>query len=159
MDDESIFIIDEQIINEFTLLVVDGISTEDYEKGERAQLFFEYLSYRRCNKKVYMIPSLFKKICESMKTDGGESLAYFKNYVQDGIIGESTETTAEQDTLSLYNALSNISDKVFIVSDKYVSLPTFKDKPVLDMEKLNIYLKNKSDFMEYIRNAFYGSGY
>ena len=138
MNDNCVFIIDEVILNEFSLLEAQG---EDYYRGEGAELFFEYLSYKKCNKKAFMIPSIYKKILEKLKTNDGESLAYFRNFVREGDIGESSDTTEEQDTLSLFETLSVLYERVFIISDKYELNLHFKDKPVLNMDKINKYLR------------------
>ncbi|MEK6823997.1 MAG: hypothetical protein AABY06_03080 [Nanoarchaeota archaeon] len=156
MDDKCVFIIDEEILNEFSLLNSSG---EEYYDGENAQLFFEYLSYRKYNRKAFMIPSIYKKIVSKLTINDGESLAYFKNLVEEGDIGESPDTTEEQDTLSLFETLSVLYERVFIISNKYESNPKFKDKAVLNMDKLNKYLRDKKEFMNYIKNSFYGEGY
>lgn len=156
MEDKCVFIIDEEILNEFSLLEASG---EDYYRGEGAELFFEYLSYRKHNKKAFMIPLIYKKISTKLKINDGESVAYFQNFVKEGNIGESPDTTEEQDTLSLFDTLSVLYEPVFIISNKYESNPKFKGKPVLNMEKLNKYLRDKKDFMKYINYTYYGEGY
>jgi hypothetical protein len=156
MEDKCVFIMDEGILNRFSLLEFNG---QEYYEGENAQLFFEYLSYKRCNKKAFMIPSIYKKIVKVLTINDGESLAYFKNWVREGDIGESPDTTEEQDTLSLFNTLEVLYEKVFIVSDKYEGNNNFKNIPVLTMDKLDKYLKDKKDFMKYIQDTFYGSHY
>lgn len=80
MIDECVFLIDEEILNEFSLLEAQG---EDYYKGEGAELFFEYLSYRKYNKKAFMIPLIYKEFFKKLKTNDGESLAYFNNFVRE----------------------------------------------------------------------------
>lgn len=156
MEDKCVFIMDEEILNRFSLLESDG---QEYYEGENAQLFFEYLSYRKCNKKAFMIPSIYKKIISALTINDGESLAYFKNWIREGDIGESPDTTEEQDTLSLFETLEVLYEKVFIVSDKYEGKPNFKNIPVLTMDKLDSYLKDKKDFMKYIQDTFYGDSY
>ncbi|PIN90484.1 hypothetical protein COU60_01530 [Candidatus Pacearchaeota archaeon CG10_big_fil_rev_8_21_14_0_10_34_76] len=156
MEDKCVFIIDEEILNKFSLLESQG---EGYYEGENAQLFFEYLSYRIHNKKAFMIPSIYKKITSKLKINDGESLAYFKNWVKEGDIGESSDTTEEQDTISLFETLEVLHEKVFIISDKYEGNTNFRNIPVLTMDKLNKYLKDKKEFMKYINDCFYGQGY
>ena len=156
MEDKCVFIIDEEILNRFSLLESNG---QEYHEGENAQLFFEYLSYRKCNKKAFMIPSIYIKITKVLNINDGESLAYFRNWVREGDIGESPDTTEEQDILSLFETLEVLYKKVFVVSDKYEENPNFKNIPVLTIEKLDSYLKDKKDFMNYIQNTFYGDGY
>ena len=80
MNDKAVFIGDEQVLNDLSLLSEQG--SAEYQKGENAELFLNYLSYRLHNKKMFMIPSLYKKICEKLKTDSGESLSYFKNWIE-----------------------------------------------------------------------------
>jgi len=156
MEDKCVFIVDEEILNRFSLLESNG---QEYYGGENAQLFFEYLSYRKCNKKAFMIPSIYKKIIKVLTINDGESLAYFKNWVREGDIGESPDTTEEQDTISLFNTLAVLHEQVFIVSDKYDGNSNFKNIPILTIEKLDKYLRDKKDFMKYIQNIFYGDNY
>lgn len=156
MEDKCVFIIDEEILNKFSLLESSG---EEYYEAENAQLFFEYLSYRKYNRKAFMIPSIYKKIVSKLTINDGESLAYFRNLVEEGDIGESSDTTKEQDTISLFETLKVLNEKVFIISDKYEENPFFKNIPVLSLDKLDNYLKDKKEFMKYIKESFYGDGY
>jgi hypothetical protein len=157
MKDNCIFIIDEGIINEFSL--IGSTDSKEYYRGESAQLFFEYLSYRCENKKAFMIPSIYKRILKKLEINDGESLAYFKNWVEEGDIGQSPNTTEEEDTISLFKTLEVLYEKVFIVSEKYDNNKNFKDKPVLNFEKISKYLKDKKDFMDYINRAYYSGEY
>jgi len=102
MEDGCVFIIDEGVINNFSLLEAND---QRYYQGETTQLFFEYLSYRKYNKRAFMIPTLYKKFLGKLKINDGESLAYFRNWVKEGDIGESPDTTEEEDTLSLFETL------------------------------------------------------
>jgi len=156
MEDKCVFIIDEEIINRFSLLESNG---SEYYEGENAQRFLEYLSYRKHNKKAFMIPSIYKKLIKAFTINDGESLGYFKNLVREGDIGESPDTTEEQDTISLFETLEVLYEKVFVISDKYDGNANFKNIPVLTMDKLDNYLRDKKDFMKYIQDMFYGDSY
>jgi hypothetical protein len=144
MEDRCIFIADKTIIN--YLLSIE------HEKREKAELFLDYLSWRKYNKKVYMTPANFKIVKEKLMGEEDRSIvAFFENWVENGIelIGEDS-TTEEEDTISLYETLQKISPLVFIISDKL-----FKNLSVMNMEKLDTYLKDKKDFYKHIFLTYY----
>ena len=145
MEDPCIFIVDKTIIN--------YLLSEDDGKKESAELFLAYLSWRKNNKKVYMTPANFKIIKDKLERENDKSLlAYFENWFENGVelIGEDT-TTEEEDTISLYETLKTISPTVFIISDRL----NLESLPIMDMGKLETYLKDKRDFYDHIFTVYY----
>lgn len=145
MEDKCIFIADKTIIN--------YLLSNEHEKKEKAEIFLDYLSWRRNNKKVYMTPANFKIVKDKFKQVKDNSLvAYFENWCENGVelIGEDT-TTEEEDTYSLYETLKTISNTVFIISDRL----DLEDLPIMNMEKLDTYLKDKKDFYQHIFVTYY----
>jgi hypothetical protein len=144
MEDKCIFIADKTIVN--------YLLSSEHEKKEKAEIFLDYLSWRKYNKKVYMTHANFDAVKRKFEEEEDKSLvAYFENWFEDGIelIGEDS-TTEEEDTTSLYETLQKISPLVFIISDK-----SFKNLSVMNMEKLDTYLKDKKDFYKHIFLAYY----
>jgi len=145
MEDRCIFIADKTVVN--------YLLSEDHEEKQKAELFLDYLSWRRCNKKIYITPANFKLIKEKFEQEDDKSLAaYFENWFENGIelIGEDS-TTEEEDTRSLYETLETISPTVFIISDEL----ELEGLPVMSMENLDTYLKDKPDFNKHIFLTYY----
>lgn len=153
MNDKCAFIVDEILINNLNLL--NSRDGKEYQKGEDAQWFINYLTYRRHNRKAFMIPSLFRTISCNLENKNGEALSYFENWTKEGDIGQSKTTNEKQDTLSLYKSLLLTHPTVYIVSDKYEEDPDFKGKNVLSFEKLIKFIKEKKDFYDFIMERFY----
>lgn len=145
MEDKCIFIADKTVINYL-------LSNEHSEK-EKAEIFLDYLSWRKNHKKVYMTPENFKIIKDKFEEEDDKSLvAYFENWFENGIelIGEDT-TTEEEDTISLYETLQTISPTIFIISNEL----NLENLPIMDMDNLDTYLKDKQDFYKHIFVAYY----
>ncbi len=145
MEDTCIFIADKTIIN----YLLSG----EQDKIVKAQLLLDYLSWRRCNKKIYFTPSTFKTIRTRLNEEADKSIvAYFDNWFENGadLIGEDA-TTEEQDILSLYETLQKINPIVFVISDSL----NIEGLAMMDMEKLKTYLNDKRDFYNHIFLTYY----
>lgn len=147
MEDGCIFIADKTVIN----YLLSG----DHEKIEAAQIFLDYISWRKYHKKIYMTPTTFRKIKEKLMGETDDSLvAYFENWFENGIelIGEDS-TSDEEDIISLFETLEQISPVVFLISDEMDP----EGVNTMDMEKLNTYLKDKKDFYKHLFEVYYDS--
>jgi len=153
MEDDTIFIIDEAIINCFF--------SEDNETYCKADLFFNYLSLRKHHKKAYMIPSLYKRIYKKLAEKNKEVALYFENWVEEAdFIGESDENSEAEDTLALLDILSSVEDSaVILISDKFVKDPLFKNSNVISVDNLDRFLRGKKDFMDIIHKMYYEGSY
>lgn len=147
MKDNCIFIADKTIIN----YLISG----DHHKIEKAQLFFDYLSWRHYHKKVYMIPATFKLIKDKLNEEEDKSvIAYFENWFENGVevIGEDS-TTEEEDLISLHETLKQMSPVVFLISNSI----SVNGITTMNMENLETYLKDKGDFYQHIFETYYDS--
>ena len=153
MDDDTIFIIDESLINCFF--------SKDNDEYCKADLFVNYLSLRKCNKKAFMIPIIYDKIYNKLCEKNKEVALYFENWIERAdFIGESDENSEEEDTFALYDILSNVEDStIILISEKFLQNPKFKRINVLSVDGLNRFLKSKSDFMKLISDMYYSGTY
>ena len=148
MDDDVFFISDGSPLK--NLLSSNG---DDNKKG---QLLYEYLSYRKFNKKISVPPKIFDKIVNKIKNNR-ECYLYFLNYHEKAsLIGTSETIDEKEELILLANALNVLKENIMIISDKYSEDGDFVDKVgkfgifVRKIDGIYRYLLTKKEFIRNI---------
>ena len=107
LEDEIVFISDECLFYKL-------FSSETNEVKE-AKTIFDYLSFRKFNKKIILPPSIYKRLGKLFEKDT-ESYFYFKNYFEEASYINHYEDPQKEIKL-LAKVLKVINPNVAIISD------------------------------------------
>ncbi|MBU4308291.1 MAG: hypothetical protein KJ566_00645 [Nanoarchaeota archaeon] len=150
-DDNEIFIVDKDVVNEF-------FKDSNYETAE---LFFIYLTTQNEKNKAYMLPSLIEDIKTKIKektelideTTKTEVIAYLENWIEPAeLLGEDVGEE-KHDTKLLYKILSliNPDKRIIILSNSYDDEDSISS---LSIDNLWSYLTSKKNFEEYLKKNY-----
>ena len=107
LDDEIIFISDECLFYKLFSSVPNEV--------KEAKIIFDYLSYRKFNKKIILPPSVYQRLTRLFEKHT-DSLLYFKNYFEEANYINRYNKTQDEIKL-LAKVLKTINMNVAIISD------------------------------------------
>ena len=146
LDDKTVFLSDNCLF--YHLL------SDNQELVKEASTIFNYLSYRRYNKKIVLPPTFYHQLKKLFEKDI-ESVLYFKNYFENAEYTNNFND-GKKELLVLAKVLRTLNEKVFVISNYLEGdLPFNTELNKMQVSLFNIhevysYLLSKKDFRDYI---------
>ncbi len=146
LDDKTVFLSDNCLF--YYLLSGNG------ELVKESSTIFNYLSYRKYNKKIVLPPTFYQQLKKLFEKDI-ESLLYFKNYFENAEYTNNFND-GKKELLVLAKVLRTLNEKVFVISNSLEGDLPFKNEldkmqvSLFSIHEVYSYLSGKKDFKDYI---------